>query len=156
MSMGGGGDPKIFDLGSGIPTGPSDAEIGQRYMADTLWNNYYNRAMPQMANQIGNGARLNQLIVQQNQMGNGGLMARGLSQLNQATAPQAGLVAGMQSRNAARMGVQADPATQAAMNNANALTQASTRVGLANQTRLNMANAQRDLRYSGGLGGIYQ
>ena len=156
MSMGGGGDPKIFDLGSGIPTGPSDAEIGQRYMADTLWNNYYNRAMPQMANQIGSGARLNQLMVQQNQMANGGLMVKGVSQLNQAMAPQAGLVAGMQSRNAARMGVQADPTTQAAMNSANALQQASTRVGLANQTRLNMANAQRDLRYSGGLGGIYQ
>lgn len=153
MSMGGGGDPKIFDLGPGI-SGPTPMEMNQRAMADTLWNNYYNRAMPQMANQIGSGARLSQLMVQQNQMGRGGLMARGMQQVNQALAPQAGLVAGMQSRNAARMGVQADPATQAAMNSQNALQQASTRVGLANQTRLNMDNAQRDLRYSGGLGGM--
>lgn len=89
--------------------------------------------------------------MQMSNLAQGGLMVRGMGaggQFQQAmNAPN--LAPGIQARMAGRMGVTATPEQQAAMNQQQALTQASTRVGLANQTRLGLANAQRDMRFGG-------
>lgn len=86
--------------------------------------------------------------LQMSNLAQGGLMVRGMGQLRDTlNAPS--LAPGMQARMAGRMGVTATPEQQAAMNQQQALTQASTRVGLANQTRLGLANAQRDMRFGG-------
>lgn len=86
--------------------------------------------------------------LQMRDLAQGGLMARGMGQLNQAlNAPD--LAPGIQNRMASRFGVQATPEQQAAMNQQAALAQASNRVGLANQTRTGLANAQRDMRFGG-------
>lgn len=86
--------------------------------------------------------------LQMRDMAQGGLMVRGMGQLNQAlNAPN--LAPGIQNRMASRFGVQATPEQQAAMNQQAALAQASNRVGLSNQVRSGLANAQRDMRFGG-------
>lgn len=85
---------------------------------------------------------------QQAKWARGGMMAQGLRQANQAlSAPD--LAAGLQSRAMARAGVGIDPATQQALSSQQALSAASNRVGLANQTRLGLAQASRDMRFGG-------
>ncbi|MEY2680526.1 MAG: hypothetical protein RL661_757, partial [Pseudomonadota bacterium] len=82
------------------------------------------------------------------QLAQGGLMTRGMAQLREVNeAPN--LVPGIQSRMAGRMGVSPNQEQQAAMQQQAALTQASHKVGLANQTRMGLAEAQRNLRFGG-------
>jgi len=86
--------------------------------------------------------------LQMRDLAQGGLMVRGLGQLNQVLdAPS--LAPGIQNRMSGRFGVQATPEQQAAMDQQAALTQASTKVGLSNQVRTGLANAQRDMRFGG-------
>lgn len=85
---------------------------------------------------------------QQAKWARGGLMAQGLGQVNRALSGPS-LAPGMQQRTAARFGVAADPATQAALAQQQALTETSARVGLGNQARFGLAQAQRDMRFGG-------
>lgn len=85
---------------------------------------------------------------QQAKWARGGMMAQGLNQLNRGlNGPD--LAPGLQARSAARMGMGIDPATQQALSSQQALSAASNRVGLANQTRLGLAQASRDMRFGG-------
>lgn len=86
--------------------------------------------------------------LQMSNLAQGGLMVRGLGQLRD-TLDAPSLAPGIQNRMASRMGVMASPEQQAAMDQQAALSQASTRVGLTNQTRMGLANAQRDMRFGG-------
>lgn len=86
--------------------------------------------------------------LQMSNLAQGGLMVRGLGQLRESLdAPS--LAPGIQSRMASRFGVQASPEQQAAMNQQAALMQASNRVGMTNQARMGLANAQSDMRFGG-------
>ena len=83
-------------------------------------------------------------------MAQGGLLMAGLKQYDQAMgAPN--LAPGIQSRMAGRMGVAASPEEQAAMQQQMALSSASNQVGMKNQVRAGLVNAQREMRF-GGLG----
>lgn len=85
---------------------------------------------------------------QQAKWARGGMMMQGLRQANQAiSAPD--LAAGLQSRAVSRMGIGVDPTAQQALSSQQALAAASNRVGLANQTRLGLAQASRDMRFGG-------
>ncbi len=86
--------------------------------------------------------------MQMSNLAQGGLLARGMGQLNQALNTPA-MAPGLQARMGARMGVAMTPEQQAAMEQQAALQQASTRVGLTNQTRQGLVNAQRDMRFGG-------
>ena len=85
---------------------------------------------------------------QQAKWARGGLMAQGLGQVNRALSGPS-LAPGIQQRTGARFGVAADPSTQAAMDQQRALTETSARVGLGNQARFGLAQAQRDMRFGG-------
>lgn len=85
---------------------------------------------------------------QQAKWARGGLMAQGLGQVNRALSGPI-LAPGIQQRTGARFGVAADPTTQAAMDQQRALTETSARVGLGNQARFGLAQAQRDMRFGG-------
>ena len=86
--------------------------------------------------------------MQMSNLAQGGLLARGMGQLNQAmNTPN--LAPGIQARMAGRMGVAPTPEEQAAMQQQAALTNVSANVGLANQTRTGLVNAQRDMRFGG-------
>jgi hypothetical protein len=78
----------------------------------------------------------------------GGLMLAGLKQVDQAL-DGPNLAPGMQARSLGRMGVNMDPASQTAFDQQQALTDASTKVGVKNQARLGLANAQREMRFAG-------
>ena len=83
-------------------------------------------------------------------MAQGGLLMAGLKQYDQAMgAPN--LAPGIQSRMGSRMGVAASPEEQAAMQQQMALSSASNQVGMKNQVRAGLVNAQREMRF-GGLG----
>jgi hypothetical protein len=83
-------------------------------------------------------------------MAQGGLLMAGLKQYDQAMgAPN--LAPGIQSRMGSRMGVAASPEEQAAMQQQMALSNASNQVGMKNQVRAGLVNAQREMRF-GGLG----
>lgn len=86
--------------------------------------------------------------MQMSNLAQGGLMVRGMDQLRQVNAAP-NLAPGIQNRMASRFGVQATPEQQAAMNQQAALTQASSKVGLANQVRTGITNVQRDMRFGG-------
>ena len=86
--------------------------------------------------------------MQMSNLAQGGLLNRGMNQLNQAmNTPD--LAPGIQARMAGRMGAVADPEQQAAMDQQAALMNTSNRVGLTNQTRTGLVNAQRDMRFGG-------
>lgn len=93
-------------------------------------------------------ADVRQYGMQMSNLAQGGLLARGMGQLNQALNTPA-MAPGLQARMGARMGVAMTPEQQAAMEQQAALQQASTRVGLTNQTRQGLVNAQRDMRFGG-------
>ena len=162
MGMGGGG---------GGAASPSLEERGQMYLmanpgasrADAYkaaqsglsplqYDNYLiGQKMVQGDKKLGDpGARLDvkRYGLQMSDLAQGGLMVRGLGQLKDVLdAPS--LAPGIQTRMASRMGVMASPVQQAAMDQQAALSQASARVGLTNQTRRGLANAQRDMRFGG-------
>jgi hypothetical protein len=74
----------------------------------------------------------------------------GLKQYDQAMgAPN--LALGIQSRMGSRMGVAASPEEQAAMQHQMALANTANQVGMKNQVRAGLVNAQREMRF-GGLG----
>ena len=78
----------------------------------------------------------------------GGLLAQGMNQVNRGL-NQGPDMGGVMARSAARLGVAADPSTQAALDSSSALSQASTQVGMRNQARKGLAAAQRDMRFAG-------
>lgn len=79
----------------------------------------------------------------------GGLRSQGMQQLRLGLANSIDPI-GMESRMASRFGVAATPEQFAMMGRQQQLDTTSTRVGLTNQTRAGLVNAQRDMR----LGGI--
>lgn len=78
----------------------------------------------------------------------GGLLAQGMNQVNRGLG-QGPDMGGVMARSAARLGVAADPATQAALDSSSALSQTSNQVGIRNQARRGLAAAQRDMRFGG-------
>lgn len=78
----------------------------------------------------------------------GGLLAQGMNQVNRGL-NQGPDMGGVMARSAARLGVAADPETQAALDSSAALSKASTQVGIRNQARRGLAAAQRDMRFGG-------
>lgn len=101
------------------------------------------------ANSIGAMQDARQYGMQMSNLAQGGLLSRGMGQLQTAMNQSQNLAPGMQARMAGRMGVAADPEQMAALQQQQALSSASTRVGLTNQTRAGLVNAQRDMRFSG-------
>lgn len=99
-------------------------------------------------NDPGAMADVRQYGLQMSNLAQGGLLARGMKQVDQVLdAPAMGQ--GMMLRAGQRMGVAMSPEEQAAMDQQQALMQASNRVGLTNQTRQGLVNAQRDMRFGG-------
>ena len=78
----------------------------------------------------------------------GGLLAQGMNQVNRGL-NQGPDMGGVMARSAARLGVAADPTTQAALDSSSALSQTSNQVGIRNQARRGLAAAQRDMRFGG-------
>lgn len=87
-------------------------------------------------------------VGQQANWARGGMMAQGLNQMRQGlNGPD--LAPGIQSRMGARMGIGMDPNTAAQVASQQALSSTSNKIGLANQARYGLAQAQRDMRFGG-------
>lgn len=148
MGMGGGG-------GAAPPKGLSplqqgNFEIGQQMIAENtpMANTAFSRYMASeklvdqaLQKQRGFASR-------QANFARGGLMLAGLKQVDQSLAAP-NLAPGIQSRSLGRMGVTMDPASREAFDQQQALTEASSQVGIKNQARLGLANAQREMRFGG-------
>jgi hypothetical protein len=110
------------------------------------------QAQGALNNFMANRAKFNDVQMgwenQQAKWARGGLMAQGLGQVNRALSGP-NLAPGIQARTAGRMGIGMDQTTQAALAQQQALTSASTNVGLRNQARFGLAQAQRDMRFGG-------
>lgn len=88
--------------------------------------------------------------MQMSNLAGGGLMLKGMDQVNQVlSAPSQ--AAGIQARMQGRYGVTPNADQAMSMADQAALSSASTKVGLANQTRIGLTTAQQDMRF-GGLG----
>lgn len=85
---------------------------------------------------------------QQAKWARGGMMAQGLNQLRQGLGGP-DLTSGLQARMAGRMGMGFDANTANELSSQQALASTSNRIGLANQTRYGLAQAQRDMRFGG-------
>lgn len=153
MSMGGGGggggySPKQrgMEYWKSNPTASYDEVIrvanGMSPMAAAMYPEYQQlardatRDLKTYGNQLGQAA-------------SGGLLMRGMKQVDEAlSAPQVGQ--GAMARMMARQGVAMSPDMQANFAGQNAMSQASTEVGLRNQARSGLVDTMRGLR----LGGI--
>lgn len=148
MGAGGGG-------GAAPPKGLSplqqgNYDIGQQMIAENTpaANAAFSRYM--MSEKLFNQALQQQrgFANQQADFARGGLMLAGMKQVNQAL-DGPNLAPGMQSRSLGRMGVSMDPAAQASFDQQQALMNASSQVGIKNQARFGLANAQREMRFAG-------
>jgi hypothetical protein len=148
VGMGGGG-------GAAPPKGLSplqqgNFDIGQQMIAETtpMANAAFSRYMA--SEKLFDQALQKQrgFANRQADFARGGLMLAGLKQVDQAL-DGPNLAPGIQSRSLGRMGVTMDPAAREAFDQQQALTDASTEVGVKNQARFGLANAQREMRFAG-------
>jgi hypothetical protein len=148
MGMGGsGGAAPPKGLG---PLQQGNYDIGQQMIAENTpaANAAFSRYM--MSEKLFNNALQQQrgFANQQADFARGGLMVKGLGQVDKALSGP-NLAPGIQSRTLGRMGVQMTPEAEAAMAQQQALTSASSQVGIKNQARFGLASAQRDMRFAG-------
>lgn len=148
MGMGGGGGaapPK--GLG---PLQQGNFDIGQQMIAENTpaANAAFSRYM--MSEKLFNQALQQQrgFANKQADFARGGLMMAGMKQVDQAL-DGPNLAPGMQARSLGRMGVSMDPSSQSAFDQQQAMMNASSQVGIKNQARFGLANAQREMRFAG-------